>query len=77
MAKELIFYDQKTQHMKTIHFVTHFREMPTDKCDCNKAAEVEGMTDADFAAWKSGKQSEVKRFVKLVHVQVYHKSLRL
>ena len=73
----MIFYDQKTQHMKTIHFVTHFREIPADKFDCNKAAEVEEMTDADFAAWKSGKQSEVKRLGKLVHVQIYHRSLRL
>ena len=37
--------------------------MPTDKFDCNKAAEVEGVTDANFAAWKSGKQSEVKRLI--------------
>ena len=30
-----------------------------DKFDVTKEAEVEGMTDADFSVWKSGKQSEV------------------
>ena len=31
-----------------------------DKFDVTKEAEVEGMTDADFSVWKSGKQSEVR-----------------
>ena len=34
--------------------------MPTDKFDISKEVEVEGMTDADFAVWKSSKQSEVR-----------------
>ena len=42
--------------------------MPADKFDCNKEAEVEGMTDADFAVWKSGKQSGVKDITKFTHM---------
>ena len=34
--------------------------MPTEKFDPSKETEVETKTDADFATWKSGKQSEVK-----------------
>ena len=37
--------------------------MPTDKFDVSKEAEVEGMSEADFAVWKSSKQSEIATFI--------------